>query len=122
METDQLKNYLKSLEQKLLLRETRKNPHELEKIIADKFFEIGSSGKIWNKKTVIEALNNEPQTDISMTDFRFTLLSENVALINYTSHHKQNNDNPSFKSLRTSVWKKFNGNWKIIFHQGTPVK
>lgn len=45
-----LKEHLCQLEQRLLNSEIRKTPKELEKLLADNFFEFGSSGNVWHKK------------------------------------------------------------------------
>ncbi len=119
MNAKMLSSRLKDLEESLLSEMFRKNSERLNELIADEFIEIGKSGKIWTKQSVIEALNKESYTEIVITGFNLKLLTENIALVTYTAHHKQKG-NPSSKSLRSSIWKMADNKWKIIFHQGTP--
>ena len=121
MKTENLTEHIKQLETQLLSPDVRKNPVELDKLIDDEYIEIGKSGRIWTKKTVIDALRIEQNTKINITDFRLRLISDNIALVTYSAHHNPSSDNPGIKSLRSSVWKMSGSMWRIIFHQGTIV-
>ncbi len=119
MDKDTLAETIKRLEKSLQLPDFRKNPAELNKLIADEFIEIGKSGKVWNKSGIIEVLINESSTEITMTDFALSALSENLVLVIYTAGQITKDGSPEVKSMRSSIWKLFNNEWKIIFHQGT---
>ena len=45
----ELLNRLKELECNFLLNEIRSDPQKLAELIADEFFDFGSSGTIWTK-------------------------------------------------------------------------
>lgn len=45
-----LENHLRELEERLLQTDVRKSPEELDQLLADDFVEIGSSGRLFNKK------------------------------------------------------------------------
>ena len=49
-----LKEHLKELEESHIRLEVRKSREELNKILADDFFEIGSSGYMFDKKECLE--------------------------------------------------------------------
>lgn len=121
MDEKNLTSHIKKLEKSLLSGSVRKSPAKLSELIADEFREIGKSGKVWIKQTLIEELSKEPHTDITINDFNLTLLSENIALVTYTAHYEQKRNVPSSKSIRSSIWKMVDNKWKIVFHQGTPA-
>jgi len=111
-----LLNHLKELECNLLLNETRINPEKLDEIIEDEFLEFGSSGTIWSKQSIIEGLINAPPKKTTVSNFKLNRLSDDTALLTYKSHHDGTD------ALRSSIWKLFGDDWKIIFHQGTIIK
>jgi glyoxylase I family protein len=121
LKTEDLTEHIKQLEIRLVSPDIRRNPVELDKLIDDEYFEIGKSGRVWTKKTVIDALRVEQDTKINITDFRLRLISDNIALVTYSAHHNPSSDNPDIKSLHSSVWRMSGSMWKIFFHQGTIV-
>ena len=106
-------------EERLLLTAVRSSPDALSSLIADDFFEIGSSGKIYTKHDVIEALKNEPAFEGTISDFHAVPLTKEIVLVTYRMEEIKKSPSPSRFSARSSIWKKMNGEWKIIFHQGT---
>ncbi len=116
-----LESHIKKLEEDLLTQAVRTDPQKLGSFLADDFLELGTSGNIWTKQMVIEALKNESYTETFVKEFRLTLLADNIALVTYCAHRRQNENDTGADSLHCSIWKKFNKNWKIIFHQGTPL-
>ncbi len=122
MDIKTLNETIKKLEKSLQVPDFRKNPVKLSHLIADEFIEIGKSGKVWNKSDLIEVLINETSTEITMTDFSLSPLSENLMLVIYTAIQSTKDGSPDVKSKRSSIWKLFDNDWKIIFHQGTIIK
>ena len=106
-------------EERLLLTAVRSSPDALSSLIADDFFEIGSSGKIYTKQEVIEVLKNEPAFEGTISDFRTVPLTKEIVLVTYRMEEIKKTPSPSRTSARSSIWKKVSGEWKIIFHQGT---
>lgn len=117
-----LLNHLKELEFNLLLNETRNSPDKLDKLIADEFLEFGSSGIIWSKQSIINLLKESPPIKITASDFKLKRLADDVALLTYKSHRDKTNKYSEVDVLRSSIWKFFGDDWKIIFHQGTISK
>ena len=118
---EQLKKHLKDLEAQLQQREVRASQEQLDELIADDFYEIGVSGTVWTKPAVIEALKDESFSQRSISDFSLTMLAAEVALVTYRGHRYATPERPSADSLRSSIWKYFDGKWKMVFHQGTPL-
>jgi glyoxylase I family protein len=55
----ELTTHIKELEKMLLMQSVRLNAEMLNTLIADEFFEIGISGNVWNKSSLIVALKKE---------------------------------------------------------------
>ena len=116
-----LESHIKKLEEELLTQPFRTDPKKLDTYLADDFVEFGTSGNIWTKQMVIDELKKESFRETIIKEFRLTLLADNIALATYRIHHQPKENNTASDSLRCSIWKKFDGGWKIIFHQGTPL-
>jgi hypothetical protein len=88
----------------------------LDMRIHDEFFEIGKSGQIFYKDSIIGFLNNlDSDRDIEIIDFKVKDLRGGLLIANYISNEKELGIN----ALRTSIWMKEEGEWKLLFHQGT---
>ncbi|MBA4541644.1 MULTISPECIES: DUF4440 domain-containing protein [Thermoactinomyces] len=110
-----LKEHLRQLEEKLLLPEVRRSREELSKLLADEFFEFGSSGTVWSKEEIgSEGLSVRK---MSLSHFEVHLLAPDVALTTY----RVKDETRKMDTLRSSVWKLKEGRWQMIFHQGTPT-
>ena len=112
---------IKSLEEKLLNPSVRKSFQELNELLADDFIEHGSSGKVYSKHQVIEALQKEFPFEGSISEFNTVNLTDEIVLATYTAEQTNKTDNIVKCSLRSSIWRKNNKKWQIVFHQGTPL-
>ncbi|WP_133134913.1 hypothetical protein [Legionella nautarum] len=54
--------------------------------------------------------------------FKAHPLSENIILLTYVSSIKDTPLVESKQAMRSSVWRLTGGKWRMVFHQGTPVK
>ncbi len=54
-------------------------------------------------------------------DFSIKVLADDVVLATYVSHRHNPDEDPKH-ALRSSIWKLMDGRWKIVFHQGTPIR
>jgi len=117
----QIKEYLISLEEKLLNPNIRKSDEELLQLLYDDYLEIGVSGNTYNKKDTIETLKRETSGQISVLDLKVNLLTPAIALITYTAV-KKDNPNIEIVSLRNSLWKKTGKKWQIVFNQGSKIQ
>jgi hypothetical protein len=88
-------------------------------LLADAFVEFGSSGRVWNKSSIVESMRGKEQHDqeVSVEDFVARELASDVVLVTYTS--RRLTAGPPI--LRSSIWKRSDGKWQMIFHQGTPT-
>ncbi len=94
----------------------------LSALLDDEFIEIGSSAKLFNKADVIEWLKSDDKSIRLGTEFAGKIISENVILLTYISNIQDTGEAPIKTALRASIWRKNSENeWKMIFHQGTPI-
>ncbi|UCG63332.1 MAG: nuclear transport factor 2 family protein [Candidatus Zixiibacteriota bacterium] len=117
---ESLPQVLYELEARLLKPEVRRSSIELEKLLADEFVEFGSSGQVFDKRAIIESLGKEPQIQISISNFQSELLGPEIALVTYRAIFSGQKGQPDRHSLRSSVWKRTDDTWRMVFHQGTP--
>lgn len=106
------------LEKLLLDSSVRKNPVELDRLLAEDFIEFGTSGKVYNKMNIIELLPKEDSATIEAFDFRAIALSSEFVQLTFKTN-RQNKDGSITSSLRCSIWKKNGNQWQMFFHQGT---
>lgn len=113
--------HLLDLETQLHRQDVRADEAALRRLIADDFFEFGVSGTVWTRDAVIEALRGESFSPREVTDFRLTLLADEVALVTYRGHRVATPQRAASDSLRSSIWRLNDGRWQMQFHQGTPL-
>ena len=113
----ELGRQLHALEEQLMRPSTRSSRRNLEDLLADEFMEFGSTGVAYDRDTVVSAMLLESPAAWSIANFQARALADGVALVTYTAT-KSGGDS----SIRCSVWKRYGGRWKLVFHQGTSVR
>jgi len=117
---------LLSLEQALHRPEVRRSREAVEALLADGFVEIGSSGRVYARAAMIEALTQEnagahpglPR----VLDFTARALAPNAVLVTYRSISDDLSGAAERCVLRSSIWQRTGGNWQMLFHQGTVAR
>jgi hypothetical protein len=112
--------HLFRLEQQLLEPSTRHDAAALTSLLAENFREFGSSGRIYTRQQIIDALAEEPPRSITHSDTCCQQLAEDIALLTYRSTRTIALDTASH-ALRSSLWIKRDNRWQLLFHQGTPI-
>lgn len=107
-----------ALEQKLHEPSVRRDAGQLDLLLDETFFEFGASGNVWTREAIVQSLQGETSSKITATDFQATQLSPNVYLVTYKSQ-RLNDDHSVSEALRSSIWRMRDGQWKMVFHQGT---
>ncbi len=112
--TDEVKDTLLTLEQKLLAPELRQNAQAASDLFDDDFLEIGQTGRTFTKKQILQFMEAEKNDDQlwSIEKFCVRQLAPTIALATYRIRENG--------SLRSSVWRRSDKKWTIVFHQGTP--
>ncbi|HEY3703427.1 MAG TPA: nuclear transport factor 2 family protein [Terracidiphilus sp.] len=112
---------LRRLEQSLLDSAVRHDGDRLRQLLAEDFLEFGSSGRIWTRKSIIEMLACETSFQPpAIEEFQVNFLAEKVALVTYrTVRTEPKTGERLVCSLRSSIWVRHEGEWRMRFHQGT---
>ena len=112
---------LLQLEKNLLNPSFCKDIENLNSCLASDFTEYGQSGTIYGRDEVIRVLlsASDDRADTEIEDFTIRCLGSHAAVVHYTAVRKGGMEK---RSLRTSVWVKEEGEWKLHFHQGTEKK
>ncbi len=89
--------------------------------VCDEFWEVGASGNVYKKQDVVETLldrySDPAYEDIWETkDFVLSEIAPDNYLLTYVLIQ-----NKTRVTRRSTIWRKVNGQWKILYHQGTIV-
>lgn len=91
----------------------------LENLLDENFWEVGASGKKYEREIVLEVLLERTQKENTekwaSENFQCALLSENIYMLTYTNYQGER------KTERVSIWKRIDSGFKLIYHQGTIV-
>ena len=93
---------------------TRADPDWMTAHLAPDFVEFGRSGRRYGRDDIID-LPVGDLSDVTLTDLRSRMLSDDVALVTYRSVRGDDH------SHRASVWRRHPDGWMLEFHQGTPT-
>ncbi|MEN6357621.1 MAG: nuclear transport factor 2 family protein [Armatimonadota bacterium] len=110
---------VKQKELSLLKPEIRRSRELLARLLADVFLEFGSSGGVYNKKGILENLPN-CGTVYQAKNMEARTLSHDVIQTTFRTIQTKT-DGTASESLRSSIWKKIDDEWQMLFHQGTLV-
>ena len=94
----------------------------LAELIDNEFIEIGSSATVYDKAEVILWLASDDPSERIGTSFKAHPLAENIILLTYISTIKDTPVAESKQAIRSSIWRLSDGQWRMVFHQGTPLK
>ena len=94
---------------------------DFEKMTVEDFWEVGASGRRYSRAYVLDELERRhavPHQDIwEATDFYCRKLADDVYLLTYTLLQ-----NKERLTRRSTIWQRWEGEWKIVYHQGTVVQ
>jgi len=120
-----LHHELEALERMLLDPEVRRSPERMSALLADDFVEFASSGVAYDKRVILEVLQDEALADDPVTRslerFEVVALGPDAALTRYRLLRRRSAQESPTQSLRSSLWRLRDGRWQMAFHQGTFV-
>ena len=94
----------------------------LERLLHPDFHEVGRSGKRYTRQTVIDFLADRVSLPAVVAyDHRVEQLADDVALLHFASHARDNDGTRRHAALRVSVWRRTAVGWQLHYHQGTPA-
>lgn len=94
----------------------------IEELLVGDFFEVGASGRVYDRERVIDIVVDRYERDDSavvgeIEDFRVRVAGPETYIVTYTLLQ------PDGHSVRTTrratVWTNVSGAWRIVYHQGT---
>lgn len=119
MKMNLLEEHILQLETDLLKPEIRASMEKTRELLSDGFIEFCSSGYIWYYDKSEPVNEKIQQANWEIKDFSINQLGDDCILATYKLiKHSEINENKKY-SLRSSIWKYFDGRWKMFFHQGT---
>lgn len=121
MEKAILEKHIFQLEQSLLQPEVRHSSEKIAELLSEDFFEFCSSGNvyIYKKGDVFEENKDLCLLDWKIKNFSIRVLSNDMVLATYGVIKQNETQQQMTYSLRSSIWKCFGEDWKLVFHQGT---
>ena len=111
--------HLLPLEESLWIAETRFDQEYMNRILAPDFFEFGRSGRIYTREETLNAPPQKINARLPLKNFQVHPISDDVALVTYISEVA---DDELEIANRSSLWRKTETGWQLVFHQGTAVK
>ncbi|KQU61159.1 ribonuclease H [Rhodococcus sp. Leaf278] len=104
-----------ALERELQTPECRRNPGRLVSLLADDFTEVGASGAVWDKTSILDLLSREDSVEIEVLELSGRAISADFVLVQWISQTLGK------RARRTSLWRRTASGWELIHHQGTPL-
>ncbi|POH72977.1 ribonuclease HI family protein [Arthrobacter glacialis] len=102
------------LERELLDPAVRADPLRAGELLHPDFEEIGASGRRWSRQEILEMFNDEESATVELQVLSLSQVDTSTALLSYRSV------SPAGSALRSSLWQREDGQWRLRFHQGTP--
>jgi hypothetical protein len=90
-------------------------PGGVAALLDDAFFEIGASGRAWDRASMVEVLAGTGPSTLQCDEMAVHVLAADVALVTYRTVE------PERIARRVSVWIRTDAGWRMRYHQGTVV-
>lgn len=119
-ETEEL---LIKLETDILAAQKSGDFSAISNLLADDFQEIGSSGRVYSKAEVLQAIQAGPLLDYAVESFKLLPINDGTVIVTYiaTSRRISTGTERVNRAYRSSTWVRRDGSWRMVFHQGTPI-
>ncbi|MFF1634898.1 RNase H family protein [Leifsonia sp. NPDC058248] len=102
------------LERELLEPGVRADASRVAAILHPDFEEIGRTGRLWGRDAIVQALAAEEPQSIDLQVLGTEALTPETILLTTRTTDARGS------ALRSSLWVRANGRWRLRFHQGTP--
>ena len=87
------------------------------------YWEVGASGIVYDRPTLLDELERrfadpayDPMDGLELNDFVVREAGEDVWLATYALRQGARH------SRRVSVWRRSDGDWLLVYHQGTVIR
>jgi hypothetical protein len=93
---------------------------DFERRMSDEYWEVGASGRRYCRAFILDWLEKMPPVDADVAgwkcrDWGLHEYGQQTYLVTYTLHQGER------VTRRATVWRKSDGCWRILYHQGTIV-
>jgi hypothetical protein len=102
-----------ALELRLLDPAVRADRAQVERLLHPEFREFGTSGRVWDRSSIVAALAEEPGPPARASEVEARVVGPDVVLVTYVA------EAAGRRSLRSSLWVRDEDGWRVLFHQGT---
>lgn len=116
-EEERIKRDLILKEEQLLENNIRNDAKKIAELVDEKCIEIAETGKQSKYRSGSQFENVDGVLYIDSSSVQLIELAENCRLLLYVA--AQVKKNARMKSSCSSIWKKNDGEWKVVFHQRT---
>jgi hypothetical protein len=103
------------LEREQQTAECRRDRERLARLLADDFTEVGASGTMWDKSSILDLLGSEISVEIEVIEPTGRVIGPGYLLLQWISKTRQ------MRARRTSPWRRTDTGWELVHHQGTPL-
>ena len=102
--------------------EQAKDTGALQRLLSDDFQQVGSEGKLHEKRDLIDDTREGKLTDFTLYNFKVLSLDENAAIVTFDAviHQPEGDDDlaPRYQHV-SDVWVKQGDQWRLRFQQAT---
>lgn len=91
----------------------------MAELLADEFVEFGSSGRIFDRASVIATTASQAPFQFRIDAFTARAVAAEVALTTYRLSAWSTSEAEARVTMRSSLWVRRAGRWQMLFHQGT---
>ena len=108
MTTDDMREVTEK-ELSLLTSAVRSSPSEVDALLDSEYQEIGASGRLWTRASIIAALAEESSDDalVEVSDMAGYEVTTDLFLLNYITTRGRR------RARRSSLWRRTEGNWRV---------
>jgi hypothetical protein len=113
---------LQALEVELHHPGVRCSRERLEQLLHPGFHEVGRSGRIYDRETIVSYLAAQASPPAVAADaFALLAIDPRAALLTYRSAHVEQGNRLVNHTLRSSLWLMTGAGWQLRYHQGKPA-
>jgi ribonuclease HI len=113
IETPDDRDQVVLLERELLSPTVRADSSRVAAILHPEFEEIGSSGRLWSRDAIVNELAGGGAESVGFEVLGCERLAPDVVLLTARTSDSRGS------ALRSSLWLRLDGRWRLRFHQGT---
>ena len=104
------------LERELQTAQCRCDTDRLTDLLAEDFTEVGASGAVWDKASILDLLASEDFAEIEVLELGGRPIGRDFILLQWISRRA------GMRARRTSLWRRTESGWELVHHQGTPLR